>query len=327
MPPTRFSGLVTRTRATALLAVLALAVAAGCSDDDGARPAASVDGVEISSQEVVDELEAIRANEDYLAQVETQVTVLGEEDGTFDTNFVAQLLGIRIQFAMVEAEIEARGVEITEACTDAATEAMTQQAGGEAVFEAFDAEYRDYLVGRFARLVALESDLAGYPCVIEEDEALLEQYFEEHAEEFESDLCFTPIQVSTTEAAQEIVALLDAGADFDAIAAERSELPAESQCAPVGTIGAAVPELAELAPGERTIPVALQGVFFVFRLDEVREPTFENQRENVVGLIGQEIDAAFQEWFTARLEAAEVTVDPRYGTWDPTGARIDRPTE
>src|SRR5689334_8242922 len=102
--PTRFSGLVTRTRALAALAVLVLAAGAGCADDEGAAPAATANGIEITSQEVVDELEAIRGNEAYLARTEEQLSaqgmaVVGEEADTFDSAFVAQTLTNRILYA------------------------------------------------------------------------------------------------------------------------------------------------------------------------------------------------------------------------------------
>src|SRR6187402_3069097 len=77
--PTR--GRVALRGALALLPALALFAA--CADDE--PPAAAVvDGTEISEQSVVDELEAIAANADYLDTLEQGGRdVLGEEDGTF----------------------------------------------------------------------------------------------------------------------------------------------------------------------------------------------------------------------------------------------------
>lgn len=328
--PTRFSELVTRIRAIAPLAVLALAAVAGCSDEEGTRPAATVNGEEISPQAVVDELEAIRANEDYLSQIEAQVAVLGEEEGTFDTNFVAQLLGIRIQFALVEAEVEAREVEVDEACTAAATDEMAQQVGGEVILDAFDAEYRDYLVGRFADLVALQSDLAGYPCVLEGNEAVLDTYFEEHREQF-LPRCLSVVQFADAAAATAFTDQLAAGGDFATLAAALD--PATGQLQDVGCestqqVLQVFPSLLDFGVGETTPIFDVQGVPAVLHVDSVDEDVeAADVQGDLVAAIGQEIDAAFQEWFSAAVEDAVVEVDPRYGTWDPSTQRIDRPVD
>ena len=323
---------MTPFRAIAPVAVLVLAAAAGCGDDEGGRPAATVDGIEITQQDVVDELEAIRGNEAYLEQIQTRVTVLGEDEGTFDTAFVAQLLGIRIQFAIIEAELEEREVEVDDACREAASEQMVQQAGGDEVFAAFDDDYREYLVERFAQLVALQSDLAGYPCVIEDDEDVLEDYFDEHPDAFEPNYCVSIIQVATQAEADEISGQLALGADFDQLAAERSATPptGEPECVPAGSLVSVAPAVVDLQEGGISAPVLIQDLLFIFRLDEIQEPTFETSRDAVIGAIGQEIDATFNEWFALAVAEAEVEVDPRYGTWNADGANgpgIERPTD
>jgi len=323
---------VTPFRAIVPLAVLALAAAAGCGTDEGTRPAATVDGIEISQQDVVDELEAIRGNEAYLEQAQTQATVLGDEEGTFDTAFVAQQLTNRILFTLIEAEVDERGIEVDAQCRDAAADQMVQQVGGEEVFDAFPGEYREYLVDRYARVVALQADLGGYPCLLEDDDDVLRTYFDEHAEEFEANYCLSIIQVATQAEADEISGLLAAGGNFDQLAAERSALPPgpEPECVPASTLAGVAPAVAELQVGGISPPVVIQEVFFIFRLDEIQQATFDSSREAVIGAIGQEIDAAFNTWFQEALADAEVEVDPRYGTWNPDGANgpvIERPTD
>ena len=321
---------MTPFRAIAPLAVLALAAVAGCGDDE-ARPAATVDGIEISQQDVVDELEAIRGNEAYLEQAQSRTTVLGEDEGTFDTAFVAQQLTNRILFTIIEAEVDERGIEVDGECREAATEQIVQQTGGEAVFDAFPQDYREYLVDRFARVVALQADLGGYPCLLEDDDDVLRTYFDEHADEFERNYCVSVIQVDTQAAADEITGLLAAGGNFDQLAAERSATPPspEPECVPESTIAGVAPAVIELQEGGVSPPVLLQQLFFIFRLDEIEEPTFDTSREAVVGAIGNEVEAAFEAWFQEALAEAEVEVDPRYGTWnpDPSGPRIERPTD
>lgn len=340
----RFTPRVAR-RALAPAAVLVLALVAGCTDEP-IEPAATVNGIEISQQEVVDELESIQGNPDYLAAQEESLqralasggtgpaSVLGSADGTFDTAFVAQLLGLKIRFAIIEAEVQARGIDISGGCTERAEAQVVQQVGGQDIFDAFDDDFRAYLVTRFANLVALESDLAGYPCVIDDDEALLEDYFDSHPDSFPTTYCVTILQATDADDAASVVADLAAGADYDELAAARATSPedTEPQCVPEANVAQVLPELLTLEAGDVASPVELPrqdgGTFFaIARLEEIVAPTFENSRAQVITEIGSELDSGFGAYFQQAVAEADVTVDPRYGTWDPVNGRIDRPAE
>jgi hypothetical protein len=343
MAATRFSGLVTRIRALAALAVLAIAAGAGCSDEGGAAPAATVNGVDITAQDVVDELEAIRGNEAFLAQREAALAaqgggaVLGAEDDTFDSAFVAQTLTTRILFAIVATEVDERGIEVDDDCLAAAEDEQAQQLttaddDGQAILDAFDDDYHTYLVTRFAELVALQGDLAGFPCTVLDDDAALEQYFDEHIDQF-TQKCVTVVQFATPQAADDFSAQLDAGGDFDALAGALAPEVGSSTdvgCDSTEELLGVVPALAELDAGDVS-PVVLVGeTAVIIRVDDVVEPDFEAQRNAVVDAIGTEIDTAFSAWLEDELRSADVRVDPRYGTWNPNiGSQqlpqIDRP--
>lgn len=336
-----------RLRTLAPIGLLALAAAAGCADEDGSRPAATVNGLEISSQEVVDELEAIRGNERYLAIQEdfnsTTGGVLGEDEGTFNRAFVATQLSVRIQYAIIEDEVEARGIDVDDACIAAAETDFVQRftgttsegeaVDGQEVLDAFPARYRAQLLAREAALIALQGGLAGYPCTGLDDDELLEAYFEEHRDEFAVERCVSVIQAATRAEADEVTALLAGGASFDDLLVDRSAVPGdtESQCIPEENLLQSIPEVLTLEPGQVAAPAELPTqagtIFFIARLDEVRQPTFETSREQIATLIGQEINDTFQEWYDAAVLEAQVTVDPRYGTWNPATRQIDRPAE
>ncbi|MGH9185875.1 MAG: hypothetical protein ACRD0U_08705, partial [Acidimicrobiales bacterium] len=98
--------------------VVALAVlAAGCGDRG--EPAAVVNGAAISQNAVIDELEAIRDNADYLEGLQAGgETVLGNSEGSFSAPFAAQTLTDRIRYALVAQELERRDVSLSEDCTD-----------------------------------------------------------------------------------------------------------------------------------------------------------------------------------------------------------------
>jgi hypothetical protein len=316
---------VTPTRALAALAVLALAAGAGCADEDGTVPAATANGIEITSQDVVDELEAIRGNTEFLAQTEEQLAQQGlsvvggeDEDDTFNSAFVAQTLTNRILYAIVESEVDARGIEIDDECRAAAEESATSESGGEEIFGAFTPAYQDYLVDRLADLIALQGDLAGYTCTVQDDDALLEAYFDEHADEF-TRRCVILAQFAQPAAAEDFRAQVAAGGDFATLGAA---LPADvGQFSDVGCdstqeILEVIPSMADLAVGEVS-PVVLAGdIPVVLRVEQILEGDFTEQRDAVVSAVSAEIDEAFSAWLDEELRAADVTVDPRYGTWN-----------
>ena len=317
-----------------LLLLVTAAALLGCGSSG--RPAAVVDGTEISQEDVVDELEAIRGNETYLQAIEgTGQAVLGEEADAFDSAFVAEQLAVRIQYAVVGNEVDARGLEPDDECRAAARDSVlarlsgaSPEGDGEAVLDAFTAPYQDYLVEREADFLLLQGDLSGQPCVADD---AVGAYFEEHREDFEQ-ACSAHILLATAEEAEEVIVLLEGGADFAALAAERSGDTGSAQSGgelPCVTRGQFLPEFEEALftqeIGAIGGPVQTSAGFHVIRVDSREEPELADVREQVAQALAAEVETTFNEWFIDAIAAAEVDLDPRYGTWDPTSARIDRP--
>lgn len=334
-------------RSTTLLAAglaAAAALLAGCGGDG--RPAASVNGVDIAQSDVVDELEAIEGNDTYVAAYDEaaaqsgQPPVRGTEEGTFDAGFVSTSLSIRIQYAIVESEIDRRDLDIPGECRDAARQLVVErfagaspEGDGEAVLRAFGDTYAGYLVDREADLLALQADLAGQPCAAEPGDDVVEAYFEDHRDEFAvAQSCVSHILVATQAEADAIALELAAGADFATLAGQRSTDPGSAAqggdlgCGPAGQY---VPEF-EAAVASQTVgqvgpPVQTEFGFHLIRVDERGEAAFEDVRDEVAAALADEVQNGFFEWFDGALAEAEVDVDPRYGTWDPTTASITRP--
>lgn len=309
-----------------LLVIAAVATVASCGGST--RPAATVDGTEISQQDVVDELDAIRANTAYLETVESGGTVvLGESEGSFDSAFVATQLAIRIQYAIVTNEVDRRGLEPEGACRSAARDLVVRQIG-EDNLTGFPEPYQDYLVDREADILLLQGDLVGQPCVAD---AAVEAYYDEHREEF-TQACGAHILVDSQEEADELVTLLRAGADFAALAAERStdvqsaaaggELPCVSQGEFIPELDAA---LFSQSVGEVGEPVQTSFGFHVLRVLSRDVAPLADVRGQVEQAIAGDVQVAFRGWFEDALAAADVTVDPRYGRWDPSVAGVVRP--
>ncbi len=332
------------SRRTAALALTVAAVLGACGDDGEARPAAIVDGTEIAQQDVVDELEAIAANEPYRAAIENEggeqpgTPVLGEDDGTFDAAFASQVLSRQITFTLVLNEVAARELEVDDECRDAARDdiiannlapafADDPDVEPEAVFEAFPAEYRDQLLEWNAGVLTLQADGIGQACVVDDPVA---EYFEANEDEF-AGTCVSHILVATVEEATAIGAELAAGADFAATAAARSTDPSAADggtlgCFPEGEpfpfvepFSAAIPGL---AVGAVSAPVQTEFGFHLIRVDSVGVPELDDVRETVATAVAEAARASFSEFFDDALASVEVDVDPRYGTWDAEQATI-----
>lgn len=330
---TTLPSFVTPLRRLAALALVAVAATA-CSSSSGV--AASVDGRTISHDDVVAELEAIRANEPYVASIEgTGESVLGTSEDAFNAAFVATQLGVRIQYALVGNEVDRRDLDADDACRQAATDSVVQNlaalspAGdGRAVFEGFGSDYRDYLVERETDVLLLQGDLVGQPCLAEE---AVESYFAEHRSDFEQ-ACGAHILVETRAEADELVGLLRGGADFAALATERSiDAGSGQRGGDLGclTRGATVPEFDAAAfaqpIGEIGDPVQSEFGFHVIRIDARQAPPLEAVRNDVIQALIAEVRGAFGAWYTDALAGADVEVDERYGRWDAASSQVVRP--
>jgi len=317
-----------------MLACAAAALAAACGGS--ARPAATVDGTDITQEDVVDELDAIRANPGYLQAIEGQgTTVLGEDQGAFDSAFVATQLALRIQYAIVSNEVERRDLAPDDTCRNAARDSLVQQLAGfdpagdgEGVLGGFPEPYQDYLIEREADVLVLQGDLVEQPCLAD---TAVESYYEEHEDEFEQ-ACSAHILVATREEADEVVALLRAGADFATLAAERSTdtgSAVEGGTLPCVLPGQLIPELDAALygqpVGEIGDPVETGFGFHVVRVDSRRVAPLAEVREAVRQGLATEVQAAFGDWFRDAIAAADVEVDARYGEWSADTAEITRP--
>jgi len=132
--------------------------------------------------------------------------------------------------------------------------------------------------------------------------------------------CVRHILLEDEAAAQDVLDLLNGGADFAELAAERSTGPTgptggDLGCAPSSGY---VPEFAAAVDGatlgEYVGPVQTQFGWHVLVVDR-----YEQSDLNPGDAIGQRV--------RARLEAATVDVDPRLGTWDPVNLTINPPAD
>lgn len=155
------------------------------------------------------------------------------------------------------------------------------------------------------------------------DEAELQAAYDARFEGVEptSEFNAAHILVETEEEAQEIVALLEGGADFAATAQERSTGPSGPNGGNLGWFGPGMmvapfeEAVVALEVGEISAPVETQFGWHVVKLNETRQsalPTLDELREELTGEIQQ---AELTALIASLTEAAEITV-PEEGDFD-----------
>jgi hypothetical protein len=315
----------------ALALVCLVLLASACSRPKHA--AATVNGATITDQDVVDELNAIVGNDDYLQQVEAQLGgghVRGESPGSFDSAFVAQVLRGRIAYSLVHQELERRQVVIDDTCRSAAQQDAYKSVGGDdlvkgkEILDAFPATFRDTLLTRNTEVLALQAHLIDLPCQ-PEDAARL--YFDAHPEKF-GQTCLTVMAVDPAKA-DAVYAQVKAGADFATVAKANATDGVGSQdvgCVVVTTLPAAIAaELANTATGQIAKPVQSGTVSIIMRVNDRKTGTFDELRSQAEEVTSVAQSDAFRQWYQDALIAAAVTVDVRYGTWNAQQGAIDPP--
>src|SRR5882757_6389035 len=107
-----------------MMCAVALAALGACSTSSSA-PAATVNGAKIPTKDLVDELDAINANGDYINTLGANVK--GSTPGSFDATFVAQVLLQQINYSMVHEEFLRENLHPDDACKNQARNELFQR--------------------------------------------------------------------------------------------------------------------------------------------------------------------------------------------------------
>lgn len=320
--------------ALATLAVACVALLTGCSST--MRDAATItftggegeEVVHIRRDDLEDDLETMAANDAFLDQLRSGGFDLSDgADGTVDSQLAALWLNNLIYQAAIDAEFEARGLEVTD-------EGLAQAAQELTIFDSFDDEFKAREVERQARRNALFDDIVGE---VDEPAQPTEEELRAFYDENEQAITACPsgrevshILVEQQADADAIKAELEGGASFDDVARARSTDPQSgAQGGSLGCLGATpfVTEFqtaADAAPvGEVVGPVRSEFGYHLI-LVEPWAPTFEKFRAQIEQQLAaeasqraeQERNARVAEVLNERLESMEVDVDARYGTWE-----------
>ncbi len=132
------------------------------------------------------------------------------------------------------------------------------------------------------------------------------------------------VLVESRQEAEEVVQLLEEGADVAELAEERSQDPLSAEFG--GNIGEIpVSQLSEepVEAGDVLGPFESQQGFHVVKVMNVRVRPFADVEQELRQLVeGQASQRALEEWLQSALAAAEVEVRPRFGEWDPISGRV-----
>lgn len=268
-------------------------------------------------------------------------SLIATEDGTVDKQQFAQMLGFAIQWDVIFNAAEADyGITLTDEEIEAEAQRIYEEVATEGQSRA------DFLTERgvteefltnIARQGLLDTGIR---------EVLLEDVPEPTPEEIETargeardaltEVCVSHILVATEAEANDVLARLEDGEEFGALAQELSTdtgsganegvLPCSSPTQYVepfanasmeATVGQVHPE-----------PVESEFGYHVMLVTSRTEPTagdLPTDEELADGVRDTVVLEDLQEWFNGVMEGAEVTVGEEYGTWQANPPQVNPP--
>jgi hypothetical protein len=195
---------------------------------------------------------------------------------------------------------------------------MSTQFGSEEAVAAFPEWFRDRLIKRNSRAVALQSALGG----VDLSEDSLRKFYDEHKADFSLN-CVSHILVRSKAEADSTLARLKAGEDFaevaKAVSLDKGTVPkgGDLDCNPKGAFVPEFDEVAsELEVGKLSDPVQTQYGFHIIRVRERKETSFEESQDQIRTLLNTQSQAAYRQFLRQALTSVRVTVDRRYGTFE-----------
>jgi parvulin-like peptidyl-prolyl isomerase len=287
-----------------MIAALAVAtiVLVGCSSEVSSASAATVAGTDIPRSQL----------EEAVTTITDRAGTLEDADAESRADIVApmqrQLLSLFVQAEIIEDVADERGITVDDQAITDQIEADTAEIGGEDEFEQTLAQsqltlpvYRDVLLPAQQRVEAIRTSL-------QEDLPDTEVRTARH------------ILVDDADEAQEIVDLLDEGADFAELAEQRSTDPGSGAQggdlgpAPRGSyVDAFEQAVWESELNEVVGPVETE---FGFHILEVTDESVLSGDEVDPATQAQTLDRLLTELLQTSFGEADVQVASAFGTWD-----------
>ena len=326
-----FSAVVRSTLAA--LAVVTLAACASVTGGGDPNVAATVNGDEVPVSEVEERYEQAKESPQVAQQLEA------DTEGTYESQLQAQILSQLVVSELLDQWAEDLGVEATEEDIEAERENLVEQLGGQEAFDQAVSESglspEDVELQLRQRVLQnkISESVAGE---VEVSDADVEAFYEENAAtQYGESAVARHILVEDKALAEDLREQIDGGADFAELAAEHSTDTGSAEQGgelPQFGRGQMVPEFEEAVfsakPGEVVGPVRSEFGFHVIEVLELNEAQdLEAVRPDITAqLTEQQQGQLLQEELQERTQAAEVTVNPRFGTWNPETGQVE-PTD
>jgi foldase protein PrsA len=314
-----------RFKVFALAPLLVVGALIGSACSTVSPSAATVNGDSIDRSTFDDALHAYAGNAAFIALVSQggQGAVTGNGSDTVTADFARQALQREIVVRVAEQENKARGGQVTPEIEAAARDDVQSQFGLEA-FQAFPTSFQKTLIDQNAQIFALRAKVAGSTL----DDAALEKVFDADPSQFD-EVCASHILLNTKEDADAVEARLKAGEDFAKVAADVSiDTGSASNGGDLGCIakGVTVPEfetpLFAQKVGTISDPVQTQFGYHVIKVTDRKSPAFADAKPLVLKKVLDDSDTDFNKVLNEGLAKAKVTVDPRFGVWNPSLSQV-----
>jgi len=317
-----------------VLVACAAALASACSKPAGV--AANVNGVRITNKSLVDELDVIKDDSDLTAYYQQGgASVVGKKPGTFDGDFVSQLLSVRIQYELLRQDLVKRHITPDDSCRAAGQDDAYSELGsgdvdkGRQILDKIPSWYRDELISRSVNLLTLQAALINQPC---RSTDAARAYYDAHKADFDQS-CLSVIQLTDASKVDAVMAQLRGGADFATVA--KASSADASSAADGGAVGclsrnqlpAQVVDAAFNTPvGGIADPIQTTQGTLILKITDRKTPAYSDVESQAAQLAQSASGDALRQWFSQVVANAVVHVDPRYGTWDTQQGGLQPPT-
>jgi parvulin-like peptidyl-prolyl isomerase len=327
-----------RLVALVLASVAIAAVAGGCSstlrdaatvtyDDDGTDKT-----VHIRREDFEEDVRDLSESDQIMESV-AQQGVEETPGGTADARLSALWLTTLINSIAIDAEFSARGLKVTD-------EQREQVAASFTAIDDLPQHLVDTLIDQQARATAVAEDVGtAVPDAVEPTDEQLRQLYEQNQEAIAgcaSGKEVAHVLVADEATANEIAAQLADGAAFaDVAAAQSTDTGSAQQGGSLGCLGAQpfvdpFQQAADAAPLDEVVGPIQSEFGYHLILVTAWNPSFEKFRDQLAEQaasqtqqqVQQQREQLYNDAINARIEAMDVTVDPRFGTWEATNGQF-----
>ena len=304
--------------------------------------AATVNGTHINRRGFEADMNALASNDAYMkaaaaAQASGGPTVQGDAPGTISTEFAASQLGNVVALELIHAEATTRKlIPDAEMITQAETVAKgllglpnPQADGGaaaDAVWAALPASMKKKYTGLAADFLALQKDLTP------KNDTELRAIFDVYSKDIPEQMCSSHILVATEADAAAALDDLKQGKTFADVAKARSTDPGSKDTGgslrsqdgtcpdPSGFVKEFVDGARAATIGVPTAPVKTEFGYHIILVEKpIGKPSFEDFKPQLEPTAPR---LAFQMFLQKSRSGAKASIDPHYGTWDPTSGVV-----